>query len=101
MSELRPGDRAVVIRPRLCCGAGKVGAVVVIGSRPIGPITSCGACGDRKSSINDLPLAGTDEVCDRRRLLPIPPDDEAKRLFRETEKPREVIARGSTTVVGH
>lgn len=86
MSELKAGDRALVIRRRLCCGAGSAGCVVVIDSRQKAPLTHCQDCGAERASDPDLPIVGG-QVIHRARVIRLPPDDEAKRLFRETEKP--------------
>lgn len=90
MSELKPGDRAVVIRPTLCCGSRRtVGMVIVITATPMGWASQCGACGATDHTGNKVPYDHPElgrSVIDRSRLLRLPPDDEAKRLFRETEK---------------
>lgn len=85
-SELKPGDRALVVWMSLIWCKHRIGDTVLVLSAPTweppeGAHPAGYYCRVRYDS------DGTEGKTLRERLSRIPPDDEAKRLFRETEKP--------------
>jgi hypothetical protein len=95
MSDLKPGDRALIALPRPCCGStDRLGmTVVVLDSMSADRaalahnklFSFCGKC--HKSYDGLVANVGGGVWIQVARLVPLPPDDEAKRLFRETERP--------------
>ena len=84
MSDLKPGDRALVVRCFFREFVGRVGVVTAITHDEIKKCVYTGRDMAGVSVYLDL-LPG---ACWRpESLIRIPPDDEARRLFRETEKP--------------
>lgn len=94
MSELKPGDRALVINV-VPMWAHLLGRVVSVTSFPFEAewwhhgvrFVTTAVMTDDPEPTNGDGLRGAYRTTS---LLRLPPEDEAKRLFRETEKPREV-----------
>lgn len=91
VSDLKPGDRALVIRPTECCGnATMVGRE--INALLIEPAhCRCVYCGWVNAFVArvvfNYEADGRHSSVAAARVIRLPPPDEAKRLFRETEKP--------------
>jgi len=88
MSELKPGDRALVLR----CWKNDDHALSVLGTICEVRSSPYFDADSNRPAVRVTVRYHTGVQCGHRCewLLRLPPDDEAKRLFRETEKPREV-----------
>ena len=94
MSDLKPGDRALVVWPTSCCGANKSAgsAVTIVEAKQIWTIhcSGCGAVHEGAAYAVDLPPKNSrPTIYQAHRLIRIPPDSEMRQMFRETSKPKE------------
>ena len=88
MSEIKPGDLVMVVKPTYCCASpGRLGHTYIVSSEQLNPFLKCTVCGRRTEATTAAHIKiGHREAIERSRVIKIDPPAE----MNDTETTKEL-----------